>query len=230
MKYTSIILLINVLFFGCAKDEKSYAYWDELANIEWSKIQELTKDYTCQDMDKLTLQTINSMCPFSLIVHTKDLERFEELHRRYQTYRTNALQADDAPLNYYSLIDCAPNMALKITCKDNKPTILTPMDLDLAQLNSQINELQEKIKHFYDDVTCTQSNDWMGSYFLVSDCKLEGAAMHKTIKTGEFNKLINLNNLCVYRKNKLEGADCNYKTPSQITLSCQQNKPQVDLH
>lgn len=221
-------LLLLVLTFGCAKEDKNYSYWNDLATAEWSKIQELTKGYSCQDMDKLTLQTIEDICPFNWIVHSKDLNRFQELNKQYQKYRTKALHAKDAPYST-ALVDCLSNMALKIDCKDNKPAIITVMDLDLPELNSQISELQEEIKHFYDDVPCTQSNDWIGSYHLASDCKLEGVAIHKTIKTKEFGRLLNLINMCVFRKNTLEGINCNYKFPNSVTVTCQQNKPKVDL-
>ena len=156
MRIALLFTLLVVLLSGCNK-EKNWEHWDALATKKLEQINNLSKKYTCADISNLTFQTFPCYCSYTIIVHKKDIQEYNELVMEYQVYSKKAHEAGKQ-IPYYDM--CAVNYPLKIICKDDKPHIVDLFNIELDDLNIEMSKLYAEIKNYYNNTTCTNIRDW----------------------------------------------------------------------
>ena len=122
-KILFIIATITILL-GCKKDEMTGEQWYNLSIKKSGEIHMLAGNYTCSDIPNLSIQTISERfdCLQYLIIHTKDLDKFNKLKTEYEQYVANAKKAGGVMVTLQS---CPRNdVNREIICQDTKPTIV----------------------------------------------------------------------------------------------------------
>ncbi len=161
------------------------------------------------------------------LVHPSLQARFDRLLAEYDDYFNKMLDAAEREGIIYDF--SYPIPPIKVVCRDGKATMLFVQDLTIQEVNEELPKFKNIIKDFYKDVNCTDPSEW-SSMLLIVNCKYEGFAIHKTIKTEEFKELLlnyyQLNN----RKNQLENIKCDgMSSNKQATISCKDGKPVVTI-
>lgn len=82
MKKALAIIMVITLFNSCKKDE-SWEYWDDLATKKMQEITNLSNSYACSEIENLTIQNAYHPCPFNILIHKNDIQKFNELNKQY---------------------------------------------------------------------------------------------------------------------------------------------------
>lgn len=215
------ILLVIFLFNSCKKEE-SWEYWDNLANEKFEEITNLSKNYSCNDIPSLTIQEIEKICPSSIIIHTKDLKKFEQLYEDFRTYNEKAKKSGRPEV--YLL--CANTSTIKIGCKDNKPYLIDAYNISAEDLEIEMSKLYTEIKKHYTSSTCANISQWRGMTLYTGENK-EAIAINSN--DGNLNKKIILYRLLNCRKLQLQNKACILDYNLKIKLSCVNNTVRAEF-
>lgn len=226
MKRILLLLVAAAFLYSCEKEEKHpYAYWSNLVSEKYGEIHTLTQSVPCTDIEEFEIVHKSGYH----LVHSSIKEQFDQLMVELEQLQSEASKAAtrEGILNDSMW---APNPPLRKECADGKPKLIFAQDLSLEEINAELPVRYEELENFYNDVPCTDADEW-SSYFLRTGCCMEGIAIHKTIRTAEMFDKIHIYNRLMEGKLWLEkvkcvGVDCpNMAKPVQ----CIDGKPVVEM-
>lgn len=122
MKYIVLSFLL-IAILGCKKKEKEAEYWINLSLDIAQDIRMMSSNYSCTENSSLTIQTISERydCLQYIIIHSKDIEKFDKLKIKYENYVENSRKAGGVPVTLQSCP--ATDVKREIICQENKPII-----------------------------------------------------------------------------------------------------------
>lgn len=215
MKSALLILSLTLVLLGCKKGEHSGEYWNQKANETYNKIIALSENYVCSDISKLNIKNIGYPCPSYVLIHNKDTAAFNQLIKSF-TYFQQKAQESGLAMD----ILCLQDFYFKISCKENKPYLVTLNNIELADINMEMPRLYAEIKNYYNNSPCTNPDDWQG-ITLYSGETQEALAVKKT--DGDFYRKVQTYNQLNCKKLVLEGKQCPSFQGNKIIIKCENN-------
>lgn len=165
-----------------------------------------------------------------LLLHPSIKGQYGKLMQEYEYLQTQAGKAAGRE-GILNDIFAPPNPPVRKQCQNGKPTLIFAQNLTLEEARSELSTRLAEIKAFYNDVTCTNANDW-SAYGIRTGCCIEAIAIHKTIKTVEFIQKIDLYNRIMEQKMTLEKVSCAGIPPcanSIKSIQCVDGKPVIEM-
>lgn len=228
LKMKRILPYLLLLFLlGCSKEEKSYEHWSKLASEKYKEIVALTQSVHCTEINDFETVQIGHNY---LLLHPSIKGQYGKLMQEYEYLQTQAGKAAGRE-GILNDIFAPPNPPVRKQCQNGKPTLIFAQNLTLEEARSELSTRLAEIKAFYNDVTCTNANDW-SAYGIRTGCCIEAIAIHKTIKTVEFIQKIDLYNRIMEQKMTLEKVSCAGIPPcanSIKSIQCVDGKPVIEM-
>jgi len=220
-------MMTFLLFFACSKSEpQSYEYWSKLVNEKYQEINLLVQSVPCTDIEAFQ---ITKMGASYYLVHPSIKTQFDKLQTELQQLekeRGKAASREGILSDSYML----PNPPVRKVCDQGKPKLIYVQNLSIDEINAELPVRYKEIQEFYQDIPCTDPNEWT-SYFLRTGCCMEGVAIHKTIRSEEMVAKIELYNRLMEAKMHLEKVHCEGGCPNMAKpVQCKDGKPIVELY
>ncbi len=226
----SLPIIGLILFLACSKDSsKSYEYWSEQVNKKTQEISTLLESVSCTNINEFEIIKRSNY----YLVHSSLKSQFENLSKEldHMLDEQDKAAAREGIMNIYPTLDYIPfNPPVKKACVNGKATLLYSKDLSLDEINAELPKRYKELQEFYKDVTCTNPNDWT-SHFLRTGCCMEGIAVHKTIRSTEMKEKIELYNILMENKLRLDKTTCQGDCPNMAKpVQCKDGKPIVEVY
>lgn len=208
MKKTTFLLLTTLLLLSCKSDkEYPYEYWSQLVDEKHKEIVALTESVTCTDIEEFeTIPFGADMAPQYYLRHFSIELAFDKLLAELDHLQSERILAA-AREGIYSAM-WMPNPPIRKACQDGKAKLIFAQDLSLEEVNEELSIRYEEIKNFYNDVSCTDSEEWSVGLLRRLECCYEPIAKHKRIASIEINEKIGIYNHIMNRKHQLENTSC----------------------
>lgn len=224
-------LLILILFFGCSKNEtKSYEYWNDLTNKKYAEINILTQSVACSNITEFEIVAIGRSY---YAVHPSVRERFDILRNELEELeRERGIAGSREGFAWAREESLFPNPPVRKVCENGKPLLIYAQNLSLEEVNSELPIRHEEIRTFYQNISCTDANQWNGRYIISQNCGFEAFAVHESIRKDEMDTKLDVYNMLMIRKMTLEGTKCEQafltdKLLKNEPVKCEAGKPVV---
>ncbi|HMR18015.1 MAG TPA: hypothetical protein PKA53_01835 [Sphingobacterium sp.] len=226
MKRILLLFVAATLLFSCEKEEKkSYLYWSNLVSEKHAEINTLTQSVSCTDIEEFEI--VNRSGYF--MVHLSIMLKFDQLMVELEQLQSEAGKAATREGILNDMM-WSPNPPVRKVCADGKPKLIFAQNLSLEEVNEELPIRLEELENFYNDITCTNADEWTG-YFLRAGCCMQGIAIHKTIRTAEMFEKVHIYNRLMERKLSLEKMDCkDMNCPNEAKpVQCIDGKPVIEM-
>lgn len=224
-------LLILTLFLGCSKSEpKSYEYWNDLTNKKYAEINVLIHSVSCSNIEDFEIVATGRNF---YAVHPSIRESFDRLKAELEGLeREREIAGSRESFAGATEQSLFPNPPVKMMCENGKPLLIYANNLTLDEVNLELPIRYDEIRTFYENVPCTDANQWNGRYILSQNCSVESFSVHKTIRKDEMNTKLDVYNMLMIRKMALERTKCETafltkKLLSNEPVKCEAGKPVV---
>src|SRR5690606_24560134 len=118
------------------------------------------------------------------------------------------------------------NFAIKIACNDNKPHLITSLNIELEDINIEMPKLYDEIINHYINTPCSNVNDWQGVILYNGENK-EAIAIKNT--DNSFYQKISLYNQLNSRKLIFENKQFPQIPNKKIILNCENSRIKAEF-
>ncbi len=230
MKKNFFLLFVTLFLLSCESDkDNSYEYWSRLVSAKHSEITALTLSVPCQDIEEFEIIPLQGMFTDYFLVHPSIKTAFDKLFAELEELRSEMYEAASREGIYFDFI--MHNPPLHKACKDGKAKLIFAQDLSLEEINEELPVRYEEIKNFYNDIICTDPDDWTVFRLHLAECCFEPVPLHKTIHMQEALEKMELYNRLIERKRHFENTSC-YQTRCEAKVkpvTCVNGKPAIEM-
>ncbi|NGM66145.1 hypothetical protein [Sphingobacterium sp. SGR-19] len=230
MKKTFFLLFVTLFLMSCESDkDNSYEYWSRLVSAKHSEITALALSVPCQDVEEFEIIPLQGVFTDYFLVHPSIKTAFDKLFAELEELRSKMYEAASREGIYFDFL--VRNPPLRKVCHDGKAKLVFAQDLSLEEINEELPVRYEEIKNFYNDIICTDPNDWTVFRLHLAECCFEPVPLHKTIRMPEALQKLELYNRLIERKRQLENTTC-YQTTCENkvkNITCINGKPVIEI-